>query len=133
MLIGKTAEMAQVDHDWTAEVSTLAPPTLLVFADADAVGPAHITDFYALLGGGLHGPGRDGSGLRSTARPAILPSSTHYDLLSSPRPAGRGPPLPGRRGTLTDGRRMPGTGNGERTSPRFRRGHCPIWLRVPRD
>jgi hypothetical protein len=47
------------------------------------VRPAHIVDFYALLGGGLRDANWDGSA-RSVARLAILPSHTHYDIFGSP-------------------------------------------------
>ena len=56
---------------------------MLVHADADAVRPAHIVDFYALLGGGLRDATWDGSA-RSVARLAILPGHTHYDIFGSP-------------------------------------------------
>jgi pimeloyl-ACP methyl ester carboxylesterase len=71
------------DYDWTAEIPALAAPTLLVFGDADAVRPAHIVEFYGLLGGGLRDAGGDGAG-RSAARLAVLPGVTHYDILTSP-------------------------------------------------
>jgi hypothetical protein len=47
------------------------------------VRPAHIVDFYALLGGGLRDANWDGSA-RSVARLAILPGHTHYDIFGSP-------------------------------------------------
>ena len=56
---------------------------MLVFADADSVRPAHIVEFYGLLGGGLRDANWDGS-LRPTARLAILPGTTHYDIYASP-------------------------------------------------
>jgi pimeloyl-ACP methyl ester carboxylesterase len=83
VLIAKTAELLHADYDWTAEVERLEPPTMLVFADADSVRPAHIVEFYALLGGGLRDANWDGS-LRPTARLAILPGTTHYDVYASP-------------------------------------------------
>ena len=83
VLVGKTAELLQADFDWTAETGAVKAPTMLVFADADSITPAHVTEFYALFGGGLGDPGWDGSG-RPTARLAVLPGMTHYDLLSSP-------------------------------------------------
>ena len=61
----------------------LETPTMLVFADADSVRPAHIVEFYGLLGGGLRDANWDGS-LRPTARLAILPGTTHYDIYASP-------------------------------------------------
>ena len=56
---------------------------MLVYADADAVRPAHIVEFYALLGGGLRDANWDGSA-RPVARLAILPGHTHYDIFVSP-------------------------------------------------
>jgi hypothetical protein len=56
---------------------------MLVFADADAVRPAHIIEFFGLLGGGQKDAGLDGSG-RPTNQLAILPGLTHYNASSSP-------------------------------------------------
>jgi pimeloyl-ACP methyl ester carboxylesterase len=83
VLIAKTSEMLKVDYDWTDEVRRLETPTTLVFADADSVRPGHIVEFYGLLGGGLRDANWDGS-LRPTARLAILPGTTHYDIYASP-------------------------------------------------
>ena len=83
VLIAKTSELLKDDFDWTAEVEQLETPTMLVFADADSVRPTHIVEFYGLLGGGLRDANWDGS-LRPTARLAILPGTTHYDIYASP-------------------------------------------------
>jgi hypothetical protein len=56
---------------------------MLVFADADSIRPAHIVEFFALLGGGLRDANWDGS-LRPAARLAILPGTTHYDIYAAP-------------------------------------------------
>jgi pimeloyl-ACP methyl ester carboxylesterase len=82
-LIAKTSEAIKVDYDWTAEVKELAAPTMLVFADADSVRPAHIVEFFGLLGGGLRDAVWDGS-QRPIARLAILPGRTHYDVFVAP-------------------------------------------------
>jgi pimeloyl-ACP methyl ester carboxylesterase len=82
-LIAKTAEAIKVDYDWTADVKEIQAPTLLVFADADSVRPAHIVEFYGLLGGGLRDAGWDNSH-RPTNQLAILPGTTHYDISTSP-------------------------------------------------
>lgn len=82
-LIAKTAEAIKVDYDWTDEVRAIEMPTLLVFADADSVRPAHIVEFYGLLGGGLRDAGWDYAH-RPTNQLAILPGTTHYDLSTSP-------------------------------------------------
>ena len=83
VLIAKTSDLLKVDYDWTAETAALTAPTMLVFADADSVRPAHIVEFFGLLGGGLRDAGWDNSS-RPTARLAILPGTTHYDVFMSP-------------------------------------------------
>jgi pimeloyl-ACP methyl ester carboxylesterase len=83
VLIAKTGELLKADYDWTRETAAVTAPTMLVFADADSVRPAHIVELFGLFGGGLRDAGWDGSA-RPAARLAILPGSTHYDLLASP-------------------------------------------------
>ncbi|MEV7522122.1 alpha/beta hydrolase [Streptomyces sp. NPDC091371] len=83
VLVGKVAELVQQDYDWTSEITGITAPTLLVFGDADAVPPAHMAEFFGLLGGGRKDPGWDGSG-RPASRLAVLPGATHYDLFASP-------------------------------------------------
>jgi len=55
---------------------------MLVFGDADAIRPAHMVEFFTLLGGGRKDPGWNRSGM-SKARLAILPGVTHYDIIDS--------------------------------------------------
>ena len=81
-LFAKMGEMARQDYDWSAEVAKLTAPTMLVFADADAIRPEHIVAFYRLLGGGQRDAGLDGAA-RPVARLAIVPGTTHYDLLAT--------------------------------------------------
>ena len=76
-------DLLRQDFDWSAEIAKITAQAMLVYADADAVRPAHIVDFYALLGGGLRDGNWDGSA-RSVARLAILPSHTHYDIFAAP-------------------------------------------------
>jgi pimeloyl-ACP methyl ester carboxylesterase len=83
VLIAKTSELLKYDYDWATDLDDLETPTMLVFADADSVRPAHIMEFYGLLGGGLRDAGWDGSA-RPTARLAILPGTTHYDIYAAP-------------------------------------------------
>ncbi|WP_189300893.1 hypothetical protein [Streptomyces albospinus] len=52
VLVGKVAELKQQDSDWTSEVAAIKAPVLLVFADADAVRPAHAREFFAPFYGG---------------------------------------------------------------------------------
>ena len=79
----KTGELANRSYDWSASVAGIEAPTLLIFADADAIRPEHIVEFYKLLGGGQRDAGLDGS-LRSQNRLAIVPGTTHYSILGSP-------------------------------------------------
>jgi len=83
VLLDKSGELLRRDFDWSADIAKITAQAMLVYADADAVRPAHIVDFYALLGGGLRDANWDGSA-RSVARLAILPGHTHYDIFSSP-------------------------------------------------
>jgi pimeloyl-ACP methyl ester carboxylesterase len=81
----KTGELANRNRgsDWSASVAGIKVPTLLVFADADAIRPAHIAEFYKLLGGGQRDAGLDGS-LRPASRLAVVPNTTHYNILGAP-------------------------------------------------
>jgi len=83
VLLTKLGELLRKDYDWSKEVAAIKAPTLLVFGDADAVRTAHAVQFFELLGGGKKDAGGDGSGM-STARLAILPGLTHYNVFASP-------------------------------------------------
>jgi pimeloyl-ACP methyl ester carboxylesterase len=83
-LMDKTGDLLRRPYDWTSEVSRLTMPTLLVYGDADSIPPGHAAEFYALLGGGLRDAGWDGS-LPGSARLAILPGLTHYNIFTSPQ------------------------------------------------
>lgn len=82
-LITKTGDLLRADYDWSTEVATIEAPTLLVFADADSVRPDHMVEFWRLLGGGERDAGVDGSA-RPAHQLAVIPGTTHYDLLTSP-------------------------------------------------
>jgi pimeloyl-ACP methyl ester carboxylesterase len=83
VLLDKVGNLSRKDYDWSKEVAAIETPTMLVFADGDAVRPEHMVQFFQLLGGGLKDAGWDGSG-RSKNRLAILPGLTHYDIDESP-------------------------------------------------
>lgn len=83
VLFTKLQQMLAKDYDWSAEVASIKAQTMLVFGDADAVRPSHVVEFFGLLGGGKKDAGWDGSGV-SSARLAILPGMTHYNMLESP-------------------------------------------------
>jgi pimeloyl-ACP methyl ester carboxylesterase len=83
VLLAKIGDLLRKDYDWSKEVAGIKAPTMLVFGDADAIRPEHMVQFFQLLGGGKKDAGWDGLGL-STARLAVLPGWTHYNILSSP-------------------------------------------------
>lgn len=81
-LFTKIGDMERQNYDWSTDVAKITSPTMLVFADADAITPAHIMEMWGLVGGGKRDAGLDGSG-RPPGRLAIVPGTTHYDLLST--------------------------------------------------
>jgi pimeloyl-ACP methyl ester carboxylesterase len=83
VLLGKLGDMLRRDYDWSAEVARITTPSLIALGDADAVRTSHGVEIFELLGGGQRDGGWDGSG-RSSARLAILPGLTHYDIFASP-------------------------------------------------
>lgn len=82
-MIRKSGEMNMERYDWSADLAKLEAPTLLVFADADSIRPEHAVGFWSLLGGGQRDAGVDGS-QRPVHRLAILPGTSHYNLIQSP-------------------------------------------------
>jgi pimeloyl-ACP methyl ester carboxylesterase len=82
-LFKKLGNLLRQDYDWSMGVAAMKMPVMIVYADADAIYPAHVIEFYRMLGGGQRDAGLDGSA-RATARLAILPGMTHYDVLTFP-------------------------------------------------
>lgn len=78
-----TGDLLRREYDWSAEVAALGVPTMLVYADADSIPVTHMAEFFGLLGGGHRDAGGDGTD-RPTARLAVLPGLTHYDIVASP-------------------------------------------------
>ena len=83
VLCDKIGEMLRHSYDWSDDVAALKMPTMLVFGDADSIPPAYAARFFELLGGGKTDAGWDGSGM-SSARLAILPGTTHYNIFYPP-------------------------------------------------
>ena len=79
----KIGQLLGRPYDWSEHVKAIKSATLIVVGDADAVNPDHAVEFFALLGGGKGDAGFDGSGM-SNAGLAILPRTTHYNIISSP-------------------------------------------------
>lgn len=79
----KTGELNMQHFDWTQGVAQIKAPTLLIYSDADSIRLEHMIAFYKLIGGGQRDAGIDGS-LRTTNQLAIIPNTTHYNIMSSP-------------------------------------------------
>jgi pimeloyl-ACP methyl ester carboxylesterase len=74
-------EMAE-DYDWSAGVSKLSMPVMLIYADNDSISTRHQAEFFALLGGGVKEPGWQNTQL-SKARLAIISGYSHYNFMTS--------------------------------------------------
>ena len=79
----KVGDLTKRPFDWSADIAKLLARTLLVFADADAIRPEHMVEFWKALGGGQRDAGVDGS-LRPENQLAIVPNTTHYTLAVDP-------------------------------------------------
>jgi pimeloyl-ACP methyl ester carboxylesterase len=82
-LMDKTGALLAQPYDWTEQVRALAAPTMLIYGDADSIPTSHAAEFFALLGGGLRDAGWRSPEL-GTARLAIIPGRSHYDIVSAP-------------------------------------------------
>jgi pimeloyl-ACP methyl ester carboxylesterase len=82
-LFRKVGDMTKRPFDWSADVARLHARTQLVFADADAIRPEHMVEFWKMLGGGQRDAGIDGS-QRPANQLAIVPNTTHYALAVDP-------------------------------------------------
>ena len=75
--------MVKRPFDLSADLPKVQARTLLVFADADAIRPEHMVEFWKALGGGQRDAGVDGS-LRPASQLAIVPNTTHYTIPIDP-------------------------------------------------
>jgi len=94
ILVKQLSDALKVDYDWSAEISDLKMPVMIVIGDADGIPPSHAVDFFRLLGGGLRDANWDGS-LRPASRLAILPGLTHYNINLAPALSAAVIPFPG--------------------------------------
>src|SRR5262245_52342293 len=83
-LLDRMGELMKKDYDWRAEIAKLPMPTLLLFADHDAVSMRHISEFFALFDGGVRDAGWQGKPQYARARLAIVPGYTHYNFGQGP-------------------------------------------------
>jgi pimeloyl-ACP methyl ester carboxylesterase len=82
-LLDAMGELMRKPYDFRDDVAKLTMPVMLVFGDSDMFRPAHIIEFYRLLGGGLRDAGWQRENM-SKNRLAILPDLTHYEVFMSP-------------------------------------------------
>jgi pimeloyl-ACP methyl ester carboxylesterase len=76
-----SAFLSGTDYDWTEEVRAIRAPVLIVVGDADSVRPSHALAMFELLGGGQADGGTSGL---PNAQLAVLPGTTHLDVLARP-------------------------------------------------
>lgn len=69
-LVGKTRQLLTQDYDWTAQLTEIQSPTLLVTAESDAMYPAHAAEMVQRLNSGKAG-----------ARLETIKGTTHYDIM----------------------------------------------------
>jgi pimeloyl-ACP methyl ester carboxylesterase len=86
-LLDEMGALMRKPYDWSAGVTTLKMPVMLVYGDGDMYRPEHIVQFYRLLGGGLRDAGWGRENM-SRNRLAIIPDATHYDIFLSPALSG---------------------------------------------
>jgi len=84
LLLDRMGDLMKKDYDWRAEIAALRMPTLLLFADHDAVSTRHVAEFFALFEGGVRDPGWEGTPKYARARLAIVPGYTHYNFSQGP-------------------------------------------------
>ena len=84
-LLDKIGQAMAVDFDFSADVTAVRVPTLVVAADCDMAPPSHYAEVFALLGGGVRDGGWMGEGRPEGGHQlAIIPGTTHYDVFMSP-------------------------------------------------
>ncbi len=84
LLLDRMGDLMRKDYDWREEIRNLRVPTLLVFADHDAVSMRHIAEFFALFEGGVRDAGWEGEPKYARARLAIVPGYTQYNFGQGP-------------------------------------------------
>jgi pimeloyl-ACP methyl ester carboxylesterase len=84
-LLDKAGAWMAVDFDFTEQVRALTMPTLIMAGDADMAPPSHYVEVFGLLDGGKRDGGWQGEGRPAGGHGlAILPRTTHYDIVDSP-------------------------------------------------
>jgi pimeloyl-ACP methyl ester carboxylesterase len=78
-LIAKLGDLMRMDYDWSADVSAITVPALIIAGDSDYIRPSHAVGLLELLGGGIAGGMVE---TVPTAQLAILPGTIHFTILS---------------------------------------------------
>lgn len=86
-LFRKIGGLMSGGFDFTEQVRSIRSRTLLIYADNDMAPVSHIAEVYAALGGALRDPTFEGSQRSSANELAIVPGSTHYDIMDTTRVA----------------------------------------------
>lgn len=85
-LFRKVGELVARPYDRTAAFAQVQATVMLVMADADGFDPGHYVGVFRSLGGAIRDPGvpdMPGSPGRVPHRLAIIPGTTHYDVLTA--------------------------------------------------
>jgi pimeloyl-ACP methyl ester carboxylesterase len=80
--LNKMGKMMSEDYDWSADIARLPMPVQLLFADNDSVFQKCVSQFFALLGGGVKEPGWLNTQL-SKSRLAVVSGYSHYNFITS--------------------------------------------------
>jgi len=83
-LLDRMGAYMRKSYDWSADVTKLTMPVILIYGDSDMIRPEHMVKFYQLLGGGLKAAGWQREQM-SQNRLAILPNLTHYEMGLAPQ------------------------------------------------
>lgn len=83
VLVTQLTGLLNRDYDWSADISGLSIPVMIIAGDADGLSPRHAVEFFERLGGGKRDAGFDGSGMTRHGL-AILPRVTHYNINVAP-------------------------------------------------
>jgi pimeloyl-ACP methyl ester carboxylesterase len=83
-LLDEMGAFMRQPYDWSADVSKLTMPVMLIYGDSDMIRPEHVVKFYQLLGSELKDAGWKREHMPRN-RLAILPDVTHYEMSVAPQ------------------------------------------------
>lgn len=77
-LVAKMRHLLSQEYDWSADVTAIRAPTLIVVGDADAMPASHALELFGLLGGST---AASAMGQPANAQLAVVPGTTHFNIL----------------------------------------------------